>query len=391
MKLLRTLLAASVLSLPALPCSAFLVVGAGEVFFANNEDYWTPDTRVWFEPAVDGKRGVMYLGYGNGFPQGGMNDAGLAFDGFATKAKPLLEQKGKGRFEGNPVNAVMESCATVDEVVAFLEKVDLRPLMTNAMLMFADAGGDSVIIEGDRFIRKSGDYQLITNFYQSEQKDDSGQCPRFDAANRVLKARKATTVESCAKALAAAAQTKGKVATLYSNVFDLKKRTVTLWLFHDYGTPVVLNLDAELAKGKRNLKLPELFPRNADFEAFIDSQKLSVEKRIAKRRGPALSAAAMKQFEGNYEVEFKGKQHSLVMRRDKAMLVATCETLFTNEDSSIELHCASKNEFFAITEVGELTLKFKRGKSDTVVGFAFSVGGAKFEGVRVKAAQLGQK
>ncbi len=385
MKLLRTLLVASVLSLPALPCSAFLVVGAGEVFFANNEDYWTPDTRIWFEPAADGKRGIVYLGYSNGFPQGGMNDAGLAFDGFATKAKPLLEQKGKKKFEGNPINAVMESCATVDEVVAFLEKVDLSPLMTNAMLMFADANGDSVIIEGDQFIRKSGDYQLITNFYQSEQKDDSGQCPRFDAANRVLKARKATTVKSCAETLSAAAQTKGKVATLYSNVFDLKKRTVTLWLFHDYETPVVLDLAAELAKGKRSLKLPELFPRNAAFEAFVDARKLSVEKRIAKRRGPDLSEAVMRELEGNYEVEFKGEQHSLVMRRDKAKLVATCETLFRNEDSSIELYSASKDEFFAITEVGELTLKFERGKTDVVAGFTFWVGGTTFEGVRVKA------
>ena len=383
MKLIRTLLAASILSLPALPCSAFLVVGTGQVFFANNEDYWTPDTRVWFEPAVDGKHGVMYLGYSNGFPQGGMNDAGLAFDGFATKSKPLLEQGSKELFKGNPISAVMESCSTVDEVVAFLEKVDLRPVLTNAMLMFADAGGDSVIIEGDRFIRKSAEYQLITNFYQSEQKDDAGQCPRFDAAHRVLAKRKATTIDACAEALAAAAQTKGQVATLYSNVFDLKTRTATLWLFHDFETSVLLNLDEELAKGKRTLKLPELFPRNAAFEAFIDVQRLSIEERIAKRRGPDLPAAAMEQLEGDYEVQFKGKRHQLSMRKESDLLVAQCETLFSNEDSSIKLFSASHNEFFAIFETGELTLKFERAGDGTALGFDCSVDGTQFAGVRV--------
>ena len=40
----------------------------------------------------------MYLGYDNGFPQGGMNDAGLAFDGFATGARPMSKQDGKRVF-----------------------------------------------------------------------------------------------------------------------------------------------------------------------------------------------------------------------------------------------------------------------------------------------------
>lgn len=387
MKLIRTLAAACILCLPALPCSAFLVVGSGEVFFANNEDYWTPDTRVWFEPAADGKHGIMYLGYSNGFPQGGMNDAGLAFDGFATKVKPLLKQKGKKRVEGNPINVVMETCATVDEVIAFLEKVDLRPLMTQAMLMFADANGDSVIIEGDQFIRKSGDYQVITNFYQSEQADDAGQCPRFDAATRALKARKTTTVESCAQALSAAAQRGAKVATLYSNVFDLKNRTATLWLFHDFETAVVLDLKAELAKGKRTLNLPELFPANKAFDKFVEARNDSVEKRIAKRRGPALTPAAMKPLEGSYEIEYEGKQHPATMRREKDMLVVRCETLIKSEDFSIELYSASENEFFSISESGELTVNFERDENGIVTGFVLTTSGAKLKGKRVTASR----
>jgi hypothetical protein len=51
MKLLHALLALALLASPAVPCSAFLVVGQGSVLFGNNEDYWNPETRVWCVPA----------------------------------------------------------------------------------------------------------------------------------------------------------------------------------------------------------------------------------------------------------------------------------------------------------------------------------------------------
>ena len=37
---------------------------------------------------------------------------------------------------------------------------DLR-FLENAMLMFADRSGDSVIIEGDEFLRKEGRFQVV--------------------------------------------------------------------------------------------------------------------------------------------------------------------------------------------------------------------------------------
>jgi hypothetical protein len=64
----------------------------------------------------------MDLGFANGCPQGGMNDAGLAFDGFATAPRPLRAQDGKHRFPGNP------------------------------------------IVEGDTFLPKQGEFQVVTGF-----------------------------------------------------------------------------------------------------------------------------------------------------------------------------------------------------------------------------------
>ncbi len=72
-------------------CTAFLASGEGGVLFGNNEDFWNPATRMWFVPGGEGRYGAVYFGFDNLSPQGGMNEAGLAFDGFATRPKPVTE------------------------------------------------------------------------------------------------------------------------------------------------------------------------------------------------------------------------------------------------------------------------------------------------------------
>jgi hypothetical protein len=383
MRPLPALCATFLLAVPALPCSAFLVVGAGAVFFGNNEDFWNPETRVWFVPAEEGRHGVMYLGFDNGFPQGGLNDAGLAFDGFATGPRPMQEQEGKPTFEGNPISEVMETCATVEEAIAFLEGIDLRPLLTPAMLFFADASGDSVIVEGDEFVRKQDDFQVVTNFYQSAQDDDLAQCPRYAAAVRVLRARKDTSLDVCTRALSAAAQRGRRVATLYSNVFDLKTRTVRLYLFHDFEHPVVLDLDQELAKGKRTLKLPELFPANAAFEKYTAYQNQTLEQRVAARRGPELPTETLEACAGEYDLELRGETHRVTIRREKEHLVAASEDLFKGSDGALELHSATSSEFFAISLQGEVTIRFGYDDGGAVTGFTIAASGLELEAKRV--------
>ena len=383
MKPIAAFLAALLLAVPAFPCSAFLVVGAGLVLFGNNEDFWNPETRVWFVPATEERRGVMYLGFDNGFPQGGMNDAGLAFDGFATGETPMTGQEGKRAFAGNPISEAMETCTTVEEVVAFLGGIDLRPLLTRAMLFFADANGDAVIVEGDTFLRKDGDFQLVTNFYQSAHEDDLAQCPRYAAAYRVLEGRADTTVDACTAALSAAAQRGKRVATLYSNVFDLKARTTRLYLFHDFENAVVLDLDEELAKGARTLRLPDLFPTNAAFDRYVEYQEMSLEERIAERRGPALPAETLEAFAGEYELDLRGTTYRLAIRREEDTLVATSDELFPRADGELTLYSASPTEFFAVNLSGEVTVRFRSAASGEVTGFTLSASGVELEAVRV--------
>ncbi len=162
-------------------CSAFLIQGEGLVLAGNNEDYWDPDTKVWFVPG-DGKTyGRVCFGFGNGFPQGGLNERGLFFDGFATAQLPAPEPTDKPSYPGSLIDVALAECATVAEVIALLERYNLA-FLDSAMLLFGDRTGDAVIVERDTFVRKQGRFQVVTNFHQSQCDPSEYTCPRYRLA-----------------------------------------------------------------------------------------------------------------------------------------------------------------------------------------------------------------
>ena len=148
-------------------CTGFLVTDGDVVLAGNNEDYVNPQTKVWLVPAGDGRFGRIYFGFDNLSPQGGMNERGVFFDGFATAPRKVVRSTGKPVYPGSLIDKVMAECATVEDVLATFEKYNLE-FMERAMLMFGDATGDAVIIEGDDVVRRQGRFQVVTNFYQSQ-------------------------------------------------------------------------------------------------------------------------------------------------------------------------------------------------------------------------------
>lgn len=369
------------LALPAVPCTAFLLVGNGRVMMGNNEDFWDPQTLVWFEPAQEGRFGSVFLGYTNMFPQGGMNEAGLAFDGFATGHYAMLEQGGKSAFQGNLINEAMATCATVEEVELFFRRYDLRFLET-AMLMFADKSGASVIIEGDRFLRKQGDYQVVTNFYQSRQDDDLGQCPRYDAASAVLKHREEVSVSVCRRALAAAAQEVG-TPTQYSNIFDLQAGKMYLYHFHNFEHVRIFDLAEELKMGKRVLNLPELFPETFAYKSFVAKKQMGISKRIEARRGPLPSRETLARYVGSYQLENVGPTpQRVVIRVEDQHLIATIDGQVEQEVLIPE----SEHVFFVIKVGDEQTITFLEGEDGEFTGLhVMTVTGEEYTARRVVA------
>ena len=350
---------------PALPCTAFLVSRDGQVLMGNNEDYWNPEVRIWFVTAKEGRFGRVYLGYDNLYPQGGMNEKGLAFDGFATASHPLHKQEGKQVFGGRLLDEVLATCATVEDVVEMLARYDLR-MLEHAMLMFSDKSGDAVIVEGDELLRKEGSFQVVTNFYQSCQENDRAVCPRFDLAVGMLEKSQEASLALCRRVLAATAQ-EGGSPTQYSNVFDLKKGLIYLYHFHNFEEVVVFDLEKELAKGEHVLEIAGLFSQTFAYRSYLKKRERDQAEEIARRRGKPVDPRVLDKYTGRYALEIPGVSAIVVtVRRDgKKLLVSAKGEATRRTGKEAELIPESATTFFHADNNGTTVIRFVPGAGDT--------------------------
>lgn len=248
----------------ALACTAFCAVGGGQVLVGNNEDWYNPHTKIRFVPATPGSHGRVYVGFDDLIPQGGMNERGLWFDGFAAPSVGAGPSSELPHFQGNIVDVAMAECATVEDVIRLFSQYN-RASLSEGILMFADASGDAVSIERNAIVRKTGRHFVQTNFHQSLASNPDS---RFVTANSMLEqAGNAISIDLFRKILAATRQ-KGAYPTLYSNIYELRSRTLHLYHFQDFERVVTFDLAEELKKGERVLDIPALFPPNAEAEAF---------------------------------------------------------------------------------------------------------------------------
>lgn len=272
-------------AVPALPCTVVYYADEETALAGNNEDFFFPYTQATFFPPEEGKHGGVYFGYQArhgvdfGAYQGGVNDQGLFFDGLATDSVPVTRSRNKDSYNGNLLEKILAECATVEEALAMFDRYDLS-FMASFQLMIGDKTGDAAIIEGDAVIRKKGDYQVATNFYQSIVDPAHASCPRYRTAVQMLRAGEGRTVDSMRDILDAV-HAEGGVHTIYSNVYDLKRGLVHVFHFHDYANVVTFDLAEELAKGAHTYELASLFPPNDGFLAFEEMQlsKLDYQRR----------------------------------------------------------------------------------------------------------------
>lgn len=249
-------------------CTAFCAVGNGMVLVGNNEDFTNPRTKIWFVPAQSGRYGRMYVGFDDLYPQGGMNDQGLWFDQFLVPPVRAAEPE-LPRFQGNLIDEAMATCATVDDVVRLFERYN-RSFLTETIVMFADASGRAVAIDPAAIVRGTGSRFVQTNFHQS--RPDAEPDARFSTASRLLEEAGDDISPDLFRGILHATHQTGGVETLYSNIYELRARTMTLYYFHDFEHAVTFRLDDELRKGERVLDIASLFPANQEAEAFATSR-----------------------------------------------------------------------------------------------------------------------
>jgi hypothetical protein len=238
------LLFLKVSSVPAWACTIFALTDADHALFFNNEDYSNPATRIWFVPGGEGCYGCAYVGFDNGWAQGGLNTKGLAFDwvaGFTEEWQPNDLKS----VRGNPSERMLESCVTVEDATAFYRKYR-EPGFSYAKVFVADKNGVSTIIGA-----KNGKLQ-VEKTHRSRGFGYGGR-----TLERMLAEPPAPTVSGGIAILQACLQD-GLYATKYSNVFDLKSGEIFLLPSPKQGEPVRLNLLAELEKGGHYYDIPKI-------------------------------------------------------------------------------------------------------------------------------------
>lgn len=253
---------------PVLACTGLVVNDGERVLVGNNEDWFNPRTKIWFIQPVNGRYGSVFFGFDDFRPQGGMNQKGLFFDTFALKPKEINAPEAKPRFKGNLIKEVMATCATVKEALAQIDRYSLY-FMTRFQVLMADATGDAAIIEGNAVIRKSGTYQVVTNFRQSETESSDVPCSRYRIAHEMLANCRQDKLR-CVSSILAATHQEGNFPTLYSNIYDLKAKRVHVYYFHNFQEEVVIDLEKELEKKPGLLDLPKLFSPNFAAQVFAD-------------------------------------------------------------------------------------------------------------------------
>lgn len=284
------------LNLKLFACTMFNASKNGKTLVGNNEDWEDPYTKIWYEPAQDGKYGGVYFGYRDMIPQGGMNDQGLVCDGFYMPYLKLNDSLKKEKCDCYLFVKAMEECATVEEVIKLFSRYDLHNQgLEQSQYMFVDKKGDSIIVEGDIIHRKKGVFQVVTNFYLSLlKKSDKISCNRYKTATELL-TNSEVSIETFRKVLAATHGEGDWGGTQYSNIYDVNRGLVYLYYFHNFASPVIINLSEELKKGKRSFDLPSLFQKNLSAERYLRLYK------NRKRKVIKLDPKVYQQYIGKYE------------------------------------------------------------------------------------------
>ena len=226
-------------------CTIFVLTDNEEVLFCNNEDWSNPKTRIWFVPGGEGYLGCVYVGFDNGWGQGGLNTKGLAFDwvaGFKEKWEPKSDLKVA---RGNPSERMLETCTTVAEAINFY-RTHKEPSFSRAKVFVTDSTGASVIIgakdnqlevEKSHISRGFGfGHKQLKIFLSNDPK------PIIPDAINILK--------KC--------QQSGQYATKYANVFNLKSGDIYIFPDTNSNVPVKFNLKTELKKGEHYYDIPEI-------------------------------------------------------------------------------------------------------------------------------------
>jgi len=361
-------------------CTTFAGSDGTSILVGNNEDCGNPVINLWFLPA-DGERYGRFLIGTEGTIQGGMNEQGLVFDSLAI---PLVGVPFNDRplYDGMWSVRALETCATVEEVVAFYEAYAM-PGPWTSKLFFADATGDAVLLEGNAVVRKEERFLVSTNFLQSETAPEGITCERFLSATASLEGHDVYSAELFRDILDAVhVKYDDGAGTVYSTIYDLGARSITCYLYADFEHPIVFDLGSELAAGARAWKLDHLLTDNEAFYAWRDRKLETFARQMASSQESPVHPESFRAYTGQYAVQGEPilnppatlSSVSIVPVGNRLSLVACPESI------SYELFPVRGDQFRVATlsNSPDLDVAFLRADDGAVTGMRLVAAGAEY-------------
>ena len=267
-------------------CTIFTASYGDTVLFGNNEDWINPNTYYWVVPPKGGDYGVVYFGFDNFWPQGGINEKGLAYDVNALPKAALNPHPELPKVK-NPFYEFLRKCSTVEEVIDRVKSHSWESSW-RAQLHVADGTGDAVIIsagpDGEiAFTRKQkgNGYLVSTNFNRANPKNGRYPCWRYDTAVTMLEKiqdEDDLTADSFRSILDSVHQEGPSANTVYSNAFDLKHGIIYLYHWHQFDEVVKLNVAEEINKAPSPTRIRDLFSQKTVDQAL--KEYLAYQKKI---------------------------------------------------------------------------------------------------------------
>jgi hypothetical protein len=227
---------------PVRACTIFVLTDKDRALFCNNEDWSNPRTRIWFIPAAGTNHGGVYVGFDDGWAQGGMNTEGLAYD-WVSGYEEIWKPDSGVPIVGNSSQRMLETCSTVRDAIAYYRSHKEMGFF-RAKILIADRTGASVRIGATNGV------------LQVEQASD---CRGFGYGQKTLdKMLTKTTEPTVANGFRILRASVQKGATKYANIFDLRSGAIFLHPLPNRDDEVELKLTAELESGGHYYDMPQI-------------------------------------------------------------------------------------------------------------------------------------
>ena len=210
-------------------------------------------------------------------------------------------------------------------------------------IFVADKTGDYVIYDGNEFVRKGEEsYCVTTNFLENNRELGNYPCSRYIKANELFTDNNTISVSNFTSILKAVHQDDNdlKGGTVYSLICDLKTGNINLFQFHDFEHSYTLNINEELKKGTRKVRLKNLFPKRISPEII---------KTLSKKG----AIEAMNKFHDLQKDENYNKSESELIFISKAFynsnnfiesdeIIKVCLSKYPNSEFALELSAIIK-------------------------------------------------